>query len=159
MKRVGCWSLSPTSHGILIHSLPEFQFPSEFPLEVESTTMTAAATTAMMMTRNVTVYQSGHSGENKDCSKLFFFCFLGPHSWHMEVSRLGVELELQLPAYTSATATQDLSLIHNLHRSSQQRQIPDPLSKARDQNPSRDGYQRNLFPLHHNRNSKTALSI
>jgi len=24
----------------------------------------------------------------------FFFVFLGPHSWHMEVPRLGVELEL-----------------------------------------------------------------
>ena len=25
---------------------------------------------------------------------LFFFCFLGPHPWHMEVPRLGVESEL-----------------------------------------------------------------
>ena len=29
-------------------------------------------------------------------------CFLGPHPWHMEVPRLGVKLELQLPAYTTA---------------------------------------------------------
>ena len=28
---------------------------------------------------------------------------------HMEVPRLEVELELQLPAYTTATAAQDLS--------------------------------------------------
>ena len=28
---------------------------------------------------------------------------LGPHPWHMEVPRPGVELELQLPAYTTAT--------------------------------------------------------
>ena len=35
---------------------------------------------------------------------LYFFVFLGPHSWHMEVPRLGVELELQLPACTTATA-------------------------------------------------------
>ena len=34
----------------------------------------------------------------------FVFCFLGPHPWHMEVPRLEVELELQLPAYTTATA-------------------------------------------------------
>ena len=34
-----------------------------------------------------------------------FLVFLGPHPWHMEVSRLGVELELQLPTYTTATAT------------------------------------------------------
>ena len=29
----------------------------------------------------------------------FFFCFLGPHLRHMEVPRLGVELERQLLAY------------------------------------------------------------
>ena len=28
----------------------------------------------------------------------FFFVFLGPHLWHMEVPRLGVESELQLLA-------------------------------------------------------------
>ena len=31
----------------------------------------------------------------------------------MEVPRLGVKSELQLPAYTAATATWDLSHIHN----------------------------------------------
>ena len=35
---------------------------------------------------------------------LFFF-FFGPHLWDMEVPRLGVQLEPQLPAYTTATAT------------------------------------------------------
>ena len=34
------------------------------------------------------------------------FVFLGPHPWHMEVSRLGVKLELQQPAYATDTATQ-----------------------------------------------------
>ena len=38
----------------------------------------------------------------------FFFGFLGPHPWHMEIPRLGVELELQPPAYTIATATWNL---------------------------------------------------
>ena len=33
----------------------------------------------------------------------------------MEVPRLGVELELQLLAYTAATAVQDLSRICDLH--------------------------------------------
>ena len=28
----------------------------------------------------------------------FSLVFLGPHPWHMEVPKLGVELELQLPA-------------------------------------------------------------
>ena len=42
---------------------------------------------------------------------LFIYCFLGPHPQHMEVPRLGVESELQLLAYTTASATQDLSRI------------------------------------------------
>ena len=49
----------------------------------------------------------------------------------MEVPRLGVKSELQLPAY--ATATPDPSHICDLHHSSQQRPILNPLSKARDQ--------------------------
>ena len=36
----------------------------------------------------------------------FFLHFLGLHLWHMEVSRLGNESELQLLAYTTATASQ-----------------------------------------------------
>ena len=59
-----------------------------------------------------------------------FFFFLGPHPWHVEVPRLGNELELQLPAYTSATATQDQSRICDLHHSSWQNQILNPLSKG-----------------------------
>ena len=63
---------------------------------------------------------------------LFCFVFLGPHPQHMEVPRLGVELEVQLPVYTSATAMPDLSRVCNLHCSSRQCQIPNPLSEARD---------------------------
>ena len=48
----------------------------------------------------------------------------------MEIPRLGVELEL--PAYARATAPQDPSHVFDLHHSSQQRQIPNPLSEARD---------------------------
>ena len=62
-----------------------------------------------------------------------FVCFLGLHPQHMEVPRLGVELELQLPASATATATWDPSGICDLHHSSWQHRIPDPLSKARDQ--------------------------
>ena len=51
----------------------------------------------------------------------------------MEIPRLGVKLELQLLAYATATATRDPSHICNLHHSSWQRQILNPLSKARDQ--------------------------
>ena len=52
---------------------------------------------------------------------------------HMEVPRLGVESKLQLLAYTTATAMPDLSLICDLHHSSQHRRILNPLSEARDQ--------------------------
>ena len=38
---------------------------------------------------------------------VFFIFVLGPYPRHMEVPRLGIELELQLPAYTTATATWD----------------------------------------------------
>ena len=44
---------------------------------------------------------------------------------------LGVESELQLWAYTTATGMQDPSHICDLHHSSQQGQILNPLSKAR----------------------------
>ena len=50
----------------------------------------------------------------------------------MEVLRLGVKMELQLLAYTTATATWDPSHICDLHHSSQQRQILNPPSRARD---------------------------
>ena len=50
----------------------------------------------------------------------------------MEVPRLGVELELQLLAYTTATAMPDLSHIFNLCHILQQRQILNPLSEAVD---------------------------
>ena len=65
----------------------------------------------------------------------FFFGgggLLGPHLRHMEVPRLGVQLELQLPAYARATAMPDPSHICNLRHSSRQRQILNPGSKARD---------------------------
>ena len=51
----------------------------------------------------------------------------------MEVPRLGFELELQLQAYAIATAMWDPSEGCDLHHSSQQHWIPDPLSEDRDQ--------------------------
>ena len=67
------------------------------------------------------------------CDQTDFFFFLGPHLRPMDVPRLGIELELQLPASTTATATWDPSHGCDLDHSSGQRQIPDPLSEARDQ--------------------------
>ena len=49
--------------------------------------------------------------------KIFFLCFLGPHPQHMEVPRLGVESELQLPAYSTTTAMGDWGRVCNLHHS------------------------------------------
>ena len=52
--------------------------------------------------------------------------------WHVEIPRLGVKWELQLPAYATATATPDPRCICNLHHSLQQHWILNPLGKARD---------------------------
>ena len=50
-----------------------------------------------------------------------------------EVPRLGVKSELQLPVYTTDTATRDLSRVFELHHSLQQHWIFNPLTGARDQ--------------------------
>ena len=91
-------------------------------------------------TRNVTetswiINPPSHRG-NSSPSIIIVFCFvlffLGLYPWHMEVPRLGVESELELLAYATATATQDLSHICNLYHSSWQCWILNPLIKARD---------------------------
>ena len=91
------------------------------------------------------------------CRDSFFFFFsfvlLGPNLQHIECHRLGVESELQLPAYNTATATPDLSHVCDLYHSSQQCQILNPLSKDRDQThnlivPSQ------IHFLYHDRNSQ-----
>ena len=58
--------------------------------------------------------------------------FLGPHPWHMEVPKLGVELKLLLTAYARATAMPDPSWVCDLHCSPRQHWILNPLSEARD---------------------------
>ena len=66
----------------------------------------------------------------KGCFFFFFFFFLGLHLQHMEVPKQGVKLELQLPAYTTATAltaTQGPRSICDLSCSLQQCRIPHPL--------------------------------
>ena len=90
------------------------------------------------------IWYRGGTGQNPGCSVLwyqhiqeaflfFFFCvFLGLHPRYMEVPKLGVKLELQLPTYTTATATPDSSSVFDLHHSSRQRWMLNPLSQARD---------------------------
>ena len=48
-------------------------------------------------------------------------------------SQLGVESELQLPVYATVTATPDPSHVWDLHHSSWQYWVLNPLSEARDQ--------------------------
>ena len=50
----------------------------------------------------------------------------------MEIPRPGVELELLLPAYATATLTQDSNHVCDLYHNSQQNQILNPLSEAKD---------------------------
>ena len=63
-----------------------------------------------------------------------FFCFLGLHLWHMEVPSLGIKSEVQLLATATATVTakQYLSCVCDVHHSSRQCGILNPLSEARD---------------------------
>ena len=71
---------------------------------------------------------------NSDSFVLVFFClcFSVPHSQHMRVPRLGVQWELQLPAYATATATPDPCHVCNLHHNSRQCEILNLLSEAKD---------------------------
>ena len=46
---------------------------------------------------------------------IFFSFYSWPHLQHVEVPRVGVKSELQLQAYTAATATQELSCICDLY--------------------------------------------
>ena len=80
------------------------------------------------------------------------FLFTAPPA-HMEVPRLGVELALQLPACTTATATPDPNCICDLCRSLWQCQILNPLSEARDQTASSRTLGCVLNPLSHNGSS------
>ena len=60
----------------------------------------------------------------------FFFVFLGLHLQHMEVPKVGVDSELQLLAHP--TAMRDPSHACNLHQSSWQCWILNPLREASD---------------------------
>ena len=54
--------------------------------------------------------------------KIFFCGVLVLHLWHMEIPRLGLELELQLPACTTAMAMWNPNCICDLYHHS----WPDP---------------------------------
>ena len=70
----------------------------------------------------------------------------------MEVPMLGAESELQLPAYITATTTQDPSSVFDLHLRTPQCWIFNPLSGARDWT-CNFTVTSQICPLHHNGNS------
>ena len=77
----------------------------------------------------------------------------------MEVPRLGVKSELQLPAYTTATATPDPSqAVCDVHHSSQQHWVLNPLSEARDRTHILMDAIRVHYLLSHNGNSSDAFN-
>ena len=92
---------------------------------------------------------------------IYLFWFLGPHPWHMEVPSLGVKLELQLPAYTPATATapRTPSRICDLHQNVWQCQILNPLGEARDRTHILADTSHILNPLSHNGPSSSCSFI
>ena len=79
--------------------------------------------------------ENTHSNGPSSIPVTFIFFFLGPYLQHMEVPGPGVESELQLPAYTTATAMATLDPRHicDLHHILWQCQILNPLREARDQ--------------------------
>ena len=62
----------------------------------------------------------------------FFFVFSVLYPQQVEVPRPGVRLELWPLVYTTTTATPDLSRVFDLHHSSCQHRILNPVSKTRD---------------------------
>ena len=84
----------------------------------------------------------------------FFFGFLWSHLWHMEVPRLGVKSELQLPAYTTATATPDLApsvTYTTAHGDAGSL----PIDQGHRSNPNPHKYQLGLIPRSHSGNSSS----
>ena len=75
----------------------------------------------------------------------------------MEVPRVGVGLELQLSV--TATAMPDLSWVCDLHHSSQQCQILNPMSKARNRTHVLRDTSWVLNLLSHNGNSALIITI
>ena len=71
----------------------------------------------------------------------------------------GVESELQLLAYTTATATPDASRICDLHHGSWQGRILNPVSEARDQTRFLMDTSEVLNLLSHNGNSSGAVFL
>ena len=75
----------------------------------------------------------------------------------MKVTRLGVESELQPPAFATATAMPDPSHICDLYHSSGQHWILNPLSEAREQTHILKDTSQILNQLNGNENTTNSL--
>ena len=78
------------------------------------------------------IYSMLRNKNGKTCFYFILKILFRATPWPMEVPRLGVELKLQLLIYPTATAIQDPSHICDLHYSSRQCPILNPLSETRD---------------------------
>ena len=88
---------------------------------------------------NKLIHVTEQNGHNFLITYGIFFSRL--HLQHLEVPGLGAESELQLSAYTTATAMWDPSCICDLHHSLQQCQTLNPLSnQSQGLNPHSHGY-------------------
>ena len=81
------------------------------------------------------IFSKNWSASEENILKIYYYYYyfaIQGHTWgrHIAVPRLGVELELHLPAYT--TAKPDPSNVCHLLHSSLQHQILNPLSETRD---------------------------
>ena len=91
------------------------------------------------------------------CSYMCFCCclfvFLGPHLQHMEVSRLGVKLELHLPGLHHSHSNTRSKL--SLRTTPWLTAMPDPWPTEQGQgyNQHPHGYLSDPLPLHHDGNS------
>ena len=83
--------------------------------------------------------------------------FLGLHLWYMEITGQEVKSELQLPAYTTATAIPHPSCICSLKHSLQQCCILNPLTDIRDWTCILIDTTQVLNPLSHKRNFRKTL--
>ena len=84
---------------------------------------------------------------------LIFFAFSRADPTAYGGSRLGVESELLLPAYARATTMRDPSLVFDLHHSSRQHGILNPLSEAGDRTRNLMVPNQICYPLSHEGNS------
>ena len=91
-----------------------------------------------------------HCTTGQLCNGIFFFFFFFlraacPSIW--KIPGVELELQLQLPVFTKATATRDPSWVCDLHHSSWQHRILNPLNGARNQ--TQIIMDTSWFPYHH----------